>query len=385
MDKSFENYYLCGDYYWKKVPWIQCPCCKETVAFKPTILDEMGESGTCEWITWILRIPVIIERQKYCSLYCQQLHNRYKKEKKKRGRKSEIRLLSEGFWPYNRVSKRKSEMRITLKEDMARKELPDYEHIRFEDTFTYKFRHGLWRICGNPECPDPPRIVYTERRRWEMIERLEPRNGDDGVTMEKRRQRAVERRKTKYATQEGDRIIHLLDLDYEPELVNMNWKYCSARCRVAHGRARQRARKRAIREERIQAWKEWRTETPFEEWEADIWPEEGKDLAVEEEAIQTPEINEEEEKGEEEGKTVELPQDSAELLEEEEAVITNPDEEDYEEDEEESRTIALPQDSAELLEEEEAVIDEPEEPEEYYDEDDDVNPYYDENDPYSEP
>ena len=195
--------------------WKACPCCDEVFAPIQSSTDwEELEDGACHWVTWTLKMPITRSWTKYCCDFCRHLYNRHHREKAKET--EAVRLLKEDWMARYTASKLVDELGIKLK-NTVRNELPDYEHIFFQGTYIYKFHKGLWRICSNPECPNRSRIYYTERRKWQI-------------------QRRSQTSEPQYEPLGEDRLIRLLDVDYEPKLVNMKWRFCSARCRVAYKR-----------------------------------------------------------------------------------------------------------------------------------------------------
>lgn len=94
------------------------------------------------------------------------------------------------------------------------------DSIDVQKTVLYKLMKGYWRTCWNAKCRTQPReLVCSDYRRWHY--RLDAKNIMVGLTCE-----------------DGDRIIDLLRLGYQPRLVSDDWRSCSAACRKALSRQR---------------------------------------------------------------------------------------------------------------------------------------------------
>jgi hypothetical protein len=92
------------------------------------------------------------------------------------------------------------------------------DSIDVQETVLYKIMKGYWRVCWNPQCRTRPReLVCCDHRRWHY--RLGARGTVIGLTCE-----------------DGDRIVGLLHLGYQPRSVSDGWRSCGATCRQALSR-----------------------------------------------------------------------------------------------------------------------------------------------------
>jgi hypothetical protein len=217
------------EHYLEEEQWRRCPCCDGIFSTARSSRNKKRPGwGDCDWAAWILTMPITRPRANYCCAYCRQLHNRHQRQKVKGSRS--VRLLNQPMMESDAASDLVADLGLAVK-STAKEVLPDYEQINMPHTLAHKLYLGTWRICANRECPNWSRIHYTERRTWQI---------------QTRPHAAV--LQAKYEELAGDRLIGLLDLDYEPQLVSMNWHCCSAKCRAAY----QRALPLSVREERRQ-------------------------------------------------------------------------------------------------------------------------------------
>jgi len=211
------------EFYLETNQWDECPCCNGLFSrVKSRQGKEKQGFGDCNWVAWILRMPITRSGAKYCSDYCRLLHNRHDRKKAKGS--SAVRLLNDPFMERVKAFSLVDDLDLELK-STAKDKLPDYEHIHIPYTLAFKFYQGLWRVCGNRECCKRSYIYYTERRQWLIQSR------PDSTVPE-----------TKYEKLQGNRLIGLLDIEYEPQLVNLNWRFCSAKCRTANQRIQKKAK-----------------------------------------------------------------------------------------------------------------------------------------------
>ncbi len=207
--------------------WKTCQCCGDVFSVMAAGVGASWNSGEQDIQDVLysqdkeakeLGMPIRSRKARYCCYYCQQLASRKKLKKEE--------LLQKEFIPENVAHILVMTLQLNLKKHIET-DFSDYKRIDFEKTYCHKFRYGLWRTCSNIDCPNRSIIYFTERRQWHMRYVTDTRAKPQGRI-----------KKVRYMNLDGDRIIHLLDLDYEPIHVNLQWKYCSTRCRVACKRKR---------------------------------------------------------------------------------------------------------------------------------------------------